>query len=154
MKIRKVREKDIEIINDIYVKGAIDEVKTQFPKRTRKDILREMKKAEAKRISGMKKGFKSNKEIWIVIEEDNEILGFSQAVIESKDKAEVAKIYVKKSARGRGIGKRLLSFILKELRKRKIKTAHTRVYWGNKPSIKLQEGFGFKIIGIGMEKRL
>ena len=62
MKLRKATKKDIEEINRIYVEGAIDEVKLQFPKRTKKDILKEMNKHEEERINGMNKGIKSKLE--------------------------------------------------------------------------------------------
>ena len=58
MKIRKATEKDLDEIDSIYVKGVVDEVKIQFPKRTQKSILREMTKYEKERLSGFRKNYR------------------------------------------------------------------------------------------------
>jgi len=49
MKIRKAGNEDLEEIDKIYVDGVIDEIKLQYPKRTEKDILKEMNHARKER---------------------------------------------------------------------------------------------------------
>ena len=156
MKLIVPKLKDILEINKIYVEGAVEEIKFQFSKRTKKDILKEMKKYEKERISGMKKGIKSKNEYWLIVLEKNEMIGFGQAVINKKDKtkAEIEKVYVLKQFRGKGVGLKITKELIKWLKKKKVKEIINKIFFENKPSMKMHERLGFKIVGVGMHKRL
>ncbi len=156
MKIRKVTIKDIPIIDDIYVKGAISEVKLQFPKKTKKEVLKEIKKNEKERISGFRKGIKSKSEYWIVAIENSQIVGFGQATINKEDnsKGEIEKVYIKEKFRGKKIGLRISKELVKWLKKKKVKEVIDKIFFKNKPSIKMHKRLGFETMGVGMHLRL
>ena len=156
MKIRKAKLKDIPEIDNIYVKGVIDEVKLQSPKRTRKDILKEMKKYKKERINGFKSFIKSPKKKLIVIEESGLIIGLGEAEIKDFDnsKAEITKIYIDKTKRRKGVGSKLMRELLKWLKNRKVKSVTGGIFIKNKVSLNLCKKFGFKETAIRVEKRL
>lgn len=64
------------------------------------------------------------------------------------DTADIMNIVVKKSFRNKGIGKKLLDFLIKEAKKQNIKNIFLEVNKNNFPALKLYKNFGFKEIGI------
>ena len=49
LKIRKATKEDLEIIDGLYVTNSIEEIKKQFPQRTKKSILDEYEQHEKSR---------------------------------------------------------------------------------------------------------
>ena len=66
----------------------------------------------------------------------------------SLDTADIMNIVVRKNFRNKGIGKKLLDFLLKEAKKENIKVAFLEVNKDNLPALKLYKNLGFKEIGI------
>ena len=60
--------------------------------------------------------------------------------------AEVS-VYVSEAARGRGIGKQLLSVIAEESEKNNLWTLEARIFAENLASIKIHQATGFRIVG-------
>ena len=61
MLIRKANVEDLDEIDKIYLEGVTDEIKIQFPSRSKSDIIKEMTQARKKRLSGFNKEMKSGK---------------------------------------------------------------------------------------------
>ena len=156
MKIRKARKGDLKIIDEIYVSGVIDEVKLQFPKRTKESIIKEMNKAKKERVKGFKQNISSKLTYFVVGEEKGEVVGFGQAELNKYDKkkAMIEKIYVKKSFRGKGIGTKIFNELLNWLKKRKVKSVSAGIFIKNKASIKLHKKLGFKETAVRLQKML
>ena len=154
MKIRKAKEVDLKKIDKIYLKGVIDEIKLQFPNRSRLSIIQEMTNTRRKRLSGWKKELKSDKSFWIIAEENGNFLGFANAEIKDKNQGWLTMLYVNKEFRRKGIGKILTKERINWLRKNKAKEIYAGMLAKNKNSISNLEKFGFKITSVKMFKRL
>ncbi|MDR1353071.1 MAG: GNAT family N-acetyltransferase [Treponema sp.] len=85
---------------------------------------------------------------WLVWEEGGEILGYAYAHAWHERAAyrfsAEDTIYVRHDARGRGIGRRLLSRIIEILRQTNIHVLMAVITVPNKKSVTLHENFGFK----------
>ena len=119
MEIRKAKESDLKEMDIIYLEGVIDEIKLQFPKRTKLSIIKEMNKAKIERLNGWKKELKSNKNLWIVAYIDDKIVGFANAEIK-KDVGNLTMLYIEKHHRKKGVGKKLTNERIKWLRKKEV----------------------------------
>lgn len=158
MKIRKVTTKDLEDIDKIYVEGSIDEGKLQFPKVSKKEMIKNLEKHRKNRLKGFKDGILSNKDYWVVAIEKGKIISFGQAEIKNYEDdsnyCEVEKIYVKREFRGMGVGKKLENGLFYWLKNKGTKKVFARMYAKNSPSIKLHSSLGFEDFSITMMKRL
>ncbi len=156
MKIREAKLKDIPKIEEIFVEGIADEGKLQHSGKRFKDFIDYFKKLKRKRIEEFKKDIKNNQTYVIVVEEKEEIIGFGITIIDKEDKkyGETPMIYVKKEFRRKGIGSKIKRELLRWLKNKKVKYASTKIFITNKPSIKLNEKFGYKVIAVKMEKNL
>lgn len=157
MKIRKATIKDLEEIDRIYVKGCVDEVRMQNPKKSKKSILILMKKSEKERLNSFKKELKNAKYCWLVAEVNGEIIGFGQAKVEKiagKLKGFLDKIYLEKAFKGKGIGKALGKEIIVWLRKKRAKTVEGGIFLKNKPSIALCKSLGLNPVAVRVFKEL
>ena len=158
MKIRKATPKDIRRIDEIYVEGSIDEGKLQFPKVSKKEMIKNLEKHIKNRLKGFKDRILSNKDYWVVAIEKDKIIGFGQAEIKNYEDdsnyCEVEKIYVKKEFRGKGIARILVKKLINWLKKNGTKKVFARVYAKNSPSIKLHSSLGFEDFSITMMKRV
>ncbi|MEK6875687.1 MAG: GNAT family N-acetyltransferase [Nanoarchaeota archaeon] len=150
IKIRTASTKDIPDIDQVYVEGVIDEIKTQFPKRSKESIIKEMNKARKERIFGFKKDIKSKDNYWVVAEINNKIIGFANAEIK-KNEGMLRMLYIDKIFRKKGIGKKLTKIRIKWLRRKKVKSISAGILIKNKASINNLKNFGFKPISIKME---
>jgi phosphinothricin acetyltransferase len=155
MKIRKAKKDDVEIIDKIYCEGIFDEVKLQFPKKTKKEILSDLEKHKEERIKGFKKDFISDLNYWIILEEDDEIVAFGQAEINKNDKkkAGIEKIYVLKKYRKRGLASTIMKELLKWLKNKEVESITSGIFIKNTPSINLHEKFGFEITAVRLQKK-
>lgn len=151
MIIRKANIKDLKDIDRIYVEGSIDEGKLQFPKVSKKEILKDVNKTKKTIIKEFRKEIKSKKNNWIVVEENCQIAGFGNAEIK-KDKryGMITMVYIDKKFRRRGIGIKISRKLIKWLKSKKVKYIESSAYINNKPSIKMQEKLGFKPISLKM----
>jgi|TARA_Y100000310_G_C20347762_1_gene652802 phosphinothricin acetyltransferase len=155
MKIRKAQIKDLQEIDEIYREGQLDEEKNKSPRKSKKEILKELVESKKVRQSGFKKAINSSKENFLVCEENNELIAFGDAVVSSKNKgAEVALIYVRKEYRGKGIGKKIMKELLKWLKEKGENKVFVTTDIENKASINLNKKAGFKESIIIMEKKL
>ena len=155
MNIRKAKKDDLKEIDKIYLEGVIDEIRLQFPKRSRLSIIKEMNKAKRERLAGWKKELKSNKSFWIVAEEKGNIVGFANAEIRNKNPSWLTMLYVNKEFRRKGIGKILTKKRIDWLKKKGAKEIGAGMLINNKNSINNLEKFGFKkTYSIKMLKKL
>jgi len=156
MKIRKATIKDLDELERIYVEGCVSEVKLQFPKKSVKSILKEMKKYERDRKGGFKEGIKSKDEYWVIIVDNNKIAGFGQAVIDKNDKSKagIEKVYVDKEFRRKGVGMKLMKEIIRWLKEKTVKSVSSGIFIKNKPSINIHEKLGFEVTAVRMQKKL
>ena len=92
----------------------------------------------------------------LVVEEDGEIIGFGEVIIdrEKNKNAEITKIYIKKGFRNKGIGKLIMKKLLTFLRARKVKSVSAGIFIQNKASINLGKHLGFKISAVRLTKEL
>lgn len=143
-------------IDKIYVGSCIDEVRIQFPSRSRKDIEKELTKWRKDRLKGFRKDILSKSNYLVVVEEDGLVVGFGDVMVLKRDKkkAEITMVYIKKSFRKKGIGSKIMKELLSWLKKRKVKSVSGGIFVKNNPSIKLCKKFGFKIVAVRMERKL
>ncbi|MBS3092328.1 GNAT family N-acetyltransferase [Candidatus Pacearchaeota archaeon] len=143
MTIRKATKKDIEKINEIYAEGIIQELEFQYPNKP-KSKIKEYAKEEIKyHNQTVNKNIKDRKQYWIVLEENNNIIGFGSAYIKG-NKGVTESIYIAKEFRGKGYGSKILKNLISWINSKKVKHIETNILTGNEPSIKLHEKFRFK----------
>ena len=84
--------------------------------------------------------------LWLVWEEDNKVLGYigSQSV---PPEADVMNLAVAPNARGRKIGRKLLTALCEVLHSHGIDKLLLEVRASNEPAIRLYERFGFEYLG-------
>ena len=80
---------------------------------------------------------------FVVVEIDNNIIGFGQAILK-KDVGEIGRICIDRKYRKMGIGKELMKYLIRLLRKKKVKTIESHCYTKNKPALKMHEKLGFR----------
>jgi aminoglycoside 6'-N-acetyltransferase I len=155
MKIRKAKKEDIEIIDKIYCEGIFDEVKLQFPKKTKKEIFSNLKKHKEERIKEFKKDFISDLNYLIILEEDNKIVAFGQTEINKyyNKKAEIEKVYVLKEYRKNGFASKIMKELLKWLKNKEVVSITSGIFIKNTPSIKMHEKFGFGVTAVRLQKK-
>ena len=88
----------------------------------------------------------------LIAEINNEVVGFAMLSLVSKRKvykgvAEVT-VYISESYRGKGIGKKLLQYLIQETEKAGFWTLQAGIFSENKASLKLHEDCGFRIVGL------
>ena len=155
MKIRKAQIKDLKEIDEIYQEGQLDEEKNKSPRKSKKEILKELEESKKGRLSGFRKAINSSKENFLVCEEDNKVIGFGDAVLSNKKRnAEIALIYVKREYRRKGIGKKIMRELLRWLKEKGENKVFATTNIENKSSINLNRKAGFKESIIIMEKKL
>ncbi|MEX2017242.1 MAG: GNAT family N-acetyltransferase [Candidatus Pacearchaeota archaeon] len=154
MKIRKAKINDLKQINEIYVEGSIDEGKLQFPHVSEKEMEKDLKKHEWRRLKGWKKELKLKNNYWIVAEEKGKIIGFANADIDKSKEGRLTLLYIRRDYRKRGIGMRLTKERINWLKSKKIKRIESGVYLNNKPSINNLKKSGFKPVALKLELKL
>ena len=151
MKIRKATKKDFEEIDKIYVEGSLYEGRLQFPKVSKKEMVKELNKARRDRLISFRRELKDKKHFWIVAIENNNIIGIGNAWIKSKDTGMIGQVFITKRFRGKGFGTAIMKNLIKWLKGKKKKYIESGIYWNNKPSIKFHEKLGFKPIVLKMK---
>lgn len=89
----------------------------------------------------------SGSDSFLVAIEENKIVGYVSALVHGKD-AHIASIAVLEDYRRRGIGRALVSELLKSLRLRRIRTVSLEVRKSNAPAVRFYEILGFERIGL------
>ena len=95
----------------------------------------------------LEKECKNQNTIYIVAKQDDEIVGFA-GILKILNEANIMNIVVKKDKRKLGIGKQLLSELIKISKEQKMESITLEVNEHNIPAIALYEKFGFKTVGI------
>lgn len=89
---------------------------------------------------------------WIVYEQNNTIVGYAYAdqhrVKAAYDWDVDVHIYLKESARGKGIGKQLYNFLFDGLRTLGYYNAYAGITLPNEASLALHKSVGFNLIGV------
>lgn len=124
MNIRELTEEDYPRIFEIYSKSKLDELR--FEKKTFKLLPLEN---DEKRLSALK-------ESKIYVFDDGNILGFG-AIFGS----EIRALFVCPSARGNGIGRKILAFLLSQI----CGKANLFVAKTNEPAKELYKAYGFEV---------
>ncbi|CAM3624435.1 GNAT family N-acetyltransferase [Pseudoalteromonas maricaloris] len=124
MNIRELTEEDYPRIFEIYSKSKLDELR--FEKKTFKLLPLE---DDEKRLSALK-------ESKIYVFDDGNILGFG-AIFGS----EIRALFVCPSARGNGIGRKILEFLLSQI----CGKANLFVAKTNEPAKELYKAYGFEV---------
>jgi len=152
MKIRKAKKEDLKDINRIYIEATIDEVKIQFPKRSKQSVIKELEKWEKVRLKDFRKEIDAENNIWLVVEVNGKVIGFANADINKKKEGRFTMLYLEKKFRGKGIGKKLTRKRLQWMKSKKAKKIEAGPYIKNKRSISNLKNFGFVPISIKMVK--
>ena len=124
MNIRAFSEKDYPRVFEIYSNSKLDELRF------------EKKRFHLLPLEHDEKRFSALKESDIYVYDDGEILGYG-AIFE----AEIRTLFVCPSARGKGIGKEIIEFLLSQITGR----ANLFVAKTNIPAKELYKTYGFKV---------
>ncbi len=89
----------------------------------------------------------SGSDSFLVAIEGNKAVGYVSALIHGKD-AHVASIAVLKDYRRRGIGRALMSYLIKSLKTRHVRTVSLEVRKSNTSAIRFYESIGFERVGL------
>jgi L-amino acid N-acyltransferase YncA len=154
IKIEKAKEKDLKKIKEIFLAGAQDEIKLQYPKKTKEKINEELKGEIKKIFKDYKKELTSSNNYWIVAKVNNEVIAFANAQIKNKDEGWLEFNYVKKEYRRKGIGKKLTKNRVEWLKKKKVKYLCSKAFLKNKPSLNNLKKFGLKPVMIKVQKEM
>ncbi|MDA3836725.1 MAG: GNAT family N-acetyltransferase [Nanoarchaeota archaeon] len=154
VKIRLAKSQDLERIKEIFLAAATDETKSQFPKKSKKDIKTETQ-GELKNIfKNFKKELKSKNSRWLVAEINLKFVGFANAEIKRKDEGWLAFNYIEKNYRSKGIGKKLTKERINWLKKRKIKYLCATALIKNKKSVNNLRNFGLEPTSFKLQKEI
>ena len=85
--------------------------------------------------------------VYLVAEEEGEILGYC-CFISVLDEGEIPNVCVKASARGSGVGRRLMERLIEEAKERNLTVLYLEVRKSNAPARHLYESLGFEEDGI------
>ena len=85
--------------------------------------------------------------IFLTALNDNEVVGYC-GLISAADEADITNVSVSQSMRKKGIGRMLLSELIKEAGESGIKKIFLEVRESNIPALSLYNGFGFKQVGM------
>jgi ribosomal protein S18 acetylase RimI-like enzyme len=157
MRIRKATKKDLNSL--FLLRYLLAEFESKVDKSEKFN-----KKTANKEFRDIRRDL-GNKNIYYFIALYNEILiGYSKIKIKKINNKVIGHIgadFVLEPFRGIGVGKRLMSVMLKTLKQKKIKKASLEVYRSNRLSVNVHKRLGFKIVGKGskatlyrMEKKL
>jgi L-amino acid N-acyltransferase YncA len=152
IKIRKAKKEDIQEINTIYSLGRLDEERLTESKDALK--MRNFKKNKKERIKELTEGIESKKEIWLVAQEENTILGFINAAEIDEEVCVLDRIYILKNFRRKKVGTKLFKELINIVKKRNFERMVSYIKKGNKKSQKFHQSFGFTSPTIRMEKEL
>ena len=153
MKIRKATSEDLKRIDEIYVEGSIDEGKLQFPTITLKEMIKDLDKFKKSRVNGWKKELHSKNNYWVVLENNDTILGFGNSEIKKNynyREGMLNMVYIDKKFRRKGFGRKIVKEMISWLKKKKVKYIEAGFYYNNKPSIEMHKKLGFKPISLKM----
>jgi len=89
----------------------------------------------------------SGSDSFLVAIEENRVVGYVSALVHGKD-AHIASIAVLKDYRRRGVGRGLMSELIKSLKLRHIRTVSLEVRESNTSAIRFYEGLGFERMGV------
>jgi ribosomal-protein-alanine N-acetyltransferase len=89
----------------------------------------------------------SGSDSFLVGIEENRVVGYVSALVRGKD-AHVASIAVLKDYRRRGVGRALMSELIKSLKLHHIRTVSLEVRNSNTSAIRFYEGLGFERVGV------
>jgi len=156
LNIRKVTKKDLEIIDELYVSNSVEEVKQQFPNRTKKSILDEFKEHENSRKKSFLAELSQSNVIFVIAEFEDNIIGFGQGIVEQSYGGKMGlldKIYLNKNGRGKGFGKKIAQHLMQEMKKQDIDFFEWRCYNSNQGSVRLAEKLGLKPFSMRFRKK-
>jgi len=157
LNIRKATKKDLEIIDELYVSNSAEEVKQQFPKKTKKSIFEEFKEHENSRKKSFLAELSQSNVIFVIAEFKNNIVGFGQGIIEQSYGGKMGlldKIYLNKDGRGKGFGTKIAQYLMQEMKKQNIDFFEWRCYNSNQGSVKLAEKLGLKPFSMRFRKKV
>ncbi|MDH5807157.1 MAG: ribosomal protein S18-alanine N-acetyltransferase [Candidatus Methanomethylicaceae archaeon] len=92
---------------------------------------------------GLLKAFLYHPGVYLVIVEDEKIIGYSIGIIRFKDLGHIISIAIDKDYRGKGFGKKLLKETIDNLIKMGVKKIRIEVRESNEIAINLYKKFGF-----------
>ncbi|MCF6443014.1 GNAT family N-acetyltransferase, partial [Pseudoalteromonas luteoviolacea] len=124
MNIREFRDKDYPRVLEIYSKSKLDELRF------------EKKKFKLLPLENDEKRLPALKESKIYVFDDGQVLGYGALY-----NSEIRALFVCPKARGKGIGKQILAFLLSQISGE----ANLFVAQTNKPAKKLYEAYGFEV---------
>lgn len=157
LNIRKATKDDLEIIDELYVSNSVEEVKKQFPKRTKKSILDEFKELKKSRKNSFLAELRKSNGIFVIAEDNEDIVGFGQGIVEQSYGGKMGlldKIYLNKNSRGKGFGTKIAQHLMQEMKKQNIDFFEWRCYNSNKNSINLAEKLGMKSFSMRFRKNI
>lgn len=147
IKIRKISQSDLKRVREFqkYINSLIEEEAMILLKK------KKGYKEEEKWLKEELKNVKNKKEIMLIAEDNNKIVGISAIKLREERQNHIGElgISIKKEYRGMGLGKKLMAKVLelarKELRPRP-KIIRLSVLSENKIAQNLYKKFGFKIV--------
>lgn len=144
MIIRKAQKKDLEILTNFSVKLLKYHEKLDPYYKTTKKLKNEL-------FNELRKALYSPKSITLVAEENNEIIGYTNALITSRAPFFVIQkiglidaIYVTEKSRNQGVAKLFLDELFKWFKSKQIEYVELKVHENNKIAKNTWSKYGFK----------
>ena len=151
--IRKIRREDVPSLNHVVTVAWNETYKGIVPD----EVLEELKSNEEERIEKGLSRF-SDDETTIVLEIDNEVVGFSHYAEANQDifpdHGEIRALYIISKYKGQGFGRKLVEESIKELKKMGFNKMIISCLRDNLPANEFYEHIGGKYIQDGIYERL
>ena len=142
--IRSAARRDLDTLYQIYLEGALDERRLQYPKKTLQQLRRELRREQERMRRTFRAELAQKRCFWPVALVGNTIAGFGQAFVHG-GRGRIGRVYIRRAFRRRGIATALLTQLLSELKRRRVKDVRSSVMSRNSPSLRLHRKFGFRI---------
>lgn len=141
MKIRKATIKDLDAISKLFLEYDIYE--KSLDKKRKVDSFNKIKKQTAKYL-------KNPDFVFLVIEENKEVLGVQSLDVRKRGKDNLGTLHtmiITKKVRGKGYGHKLFKAAIKYFKSKKCVSVSSLVEASNKPAQKYWKRQGFSLYG-------
>ena len=154
MVIRKASIKDFEALKEIKLLSKKEELKYS-------PTLKQIVKNKENYFSYLKKDLSHNNRAVFIALDNKKVVGMILAqsfkplpISKFQKKGYISNLYVLNGYRKKGIGKKLVNYVLRWLKKKNVSHITLEIHVDNKPALKLYHKLGFKDYTIKLAKEI